>query len=145
MFLFNQLFLKKQCLSILDRVVSNYSHTYLYKKKYSDSNILVSPKAGRGNRFPMNSTSFAFLRVRRINREYHERIQWNTKNTINFIWYSIHYNRDRHVLNSEYKLKCVYRFSCQTIDKLWPNISRKYFWLRVINKLDGAPVLCTRL
>ena len=44
-------------------------------KKNSVSNISASPKAGQGNRFPENSTSVAFLRVRRINREYNTNIQ----------------------------------------------------------------------
>jgi len=48
---------------------------WLLKRKWSDSNISVSPKAGRGNRFPIYSASVAFPRVRRINIKYNTKIQ----------------------------------------------------------------------
>ena len=51
---------------------------YLYQKhiKKSDSNISVSPKAGRGNRCLMHSASVTFLRFRRINSKYNTK-QYN--------------------------------------------------------------------
>ena len=67
------------------------------KKKKSDSNILVSPKAGQGNSFIMYSASVVFLQVRRINREHnttqsHKCIIVCTKGTLawrNFTFYNL--------------------------------------------------------
>ena len=49
------------------QAVLNYSHISINLQ--SDSNILVSQEAGRGNCLPCISASVAFLRVRRINIE----------------------------------------------------------------------------
>ena len=49
------------------QAVLNYSNISI--KLLADSNILASPKAGRGNCLPMYSASVAFLRVRIINIE----------------------------------------------------------------------------